>query len=152
MAMRYVSNEEYAEWLRWHEGIEDSDDNEKEIKLSESCRNLEKNMELLGLTAIEDRLQDGVPETISSLREAGIQIWILTGDKEETALNIAKSCQLFDNETGVVYLNSEEHFINVIEKTVKYNVVLSPQIVELLKDTKKNNQLVQIISRYVENF
>lgn len=43
---------------------------------------------MLGATAIEDRLQAGVPETIATLMKAEIKIWILTGDKQETALNI----------------------------------------------------------------
>merc|ERR1712232_1282243 len=49
---------------------------------------------LLGATAIEDRLQDRVPEVIESLRVAGICVWVLTGDKLETAINIGKSCRL----------------------------------------------------------
>ncbi len=48
---------------------------------------IEKNLILLGATAIEDRLQHGVPETISALLQAGIKVWILTGDKQETAIN-----------------------------------------------------------------
>lgn len=39
-------------------------------------------MELLGATGIEDRLQDGVPETIARLREGGLKVWVLTGDKQ----------------------------------------------------------------------
>lgn len=46
---------------------------------------------LLGATAIEDRLQAGVPETISTLMRADIKIWVLTGDKQETAINIGES-------------------------------------------------------------
>lgn len=46
---------------------------------------------LLGATAIEDRLQAGVPETISTLIKAEIKIWVLTGDKQETALNIGNN-------------------------------------------------------------
>lgn len=46
---------------------------------------------LLGATAIEDRLQAGVPETISTLMRADIKIWVLTGDKQETAINIGEA-------------------------------------------------------------
>lgn len=50
---------------------------------------------LLGATAIEDRLQAGVPETIATLMKADIKIWVLTGDKQETAINIGeKTLQL----------------------------------------------------------
>ena len=51
-------------------------------------------LELLGASAIEDRLQDGVPETIHDLSLAGVKIWVLTGDKQETAINIGVACQL----------------------------------------------------------
>lgn len=53
---------------------------------------IETDLELLGATAVEDALQDKVKDTIESLRYAGIMVWVLTGDKVETALNIAKSC------------------------------------------------------------
>jgi magnesium-transporting ATPase (P-type) len=55
---------------------------------------LERDLVLVGCTAIEDRLQDGVPECIAMLAKAGINIWMLTGDKEETAINIAIACNL----------------------------------------------------------
>jgi len=55
---------------------------------------IEKNLLLLGATAVEDRLQDGVPECIEQLTAANIKIWMLTGDKEETAINIAVACKL----------------------------------------------------------
>ncbi len=54
---------------------------------------VERNLVLLGGTAIEDKLQEGVPETIKKLADAGIRIWVLTGDKMETAINIAYACR-----------------------------------------------------------
>lgn len=59
----------------------------------------EKNLELLGATGVEDRLQDCVTETLDDLRTAGIKLWICTGDKLETAMNVARSCNLLDAET-----------------------------------------------------
>jgi len=53
---------------------------------------------LIGSTAIEDKLQDEVADTIKSLKESGIKIWVLTGDKIETAINIGYSCKLLTNE------------------------------------------------------
>lgn len=50
-----------------------------------------QNLQLLGATAIEDKLQDKVPETIETLMKADIKIWILTGDKQETAINIGEN-------------------------------------------------------------
>lgn len=65
---------------------------------------IETDLELLGATAVEDALQDKVKDTIESLRCAGIMVWVLTGDKVETALNIAKSC-------GHIPENAMSHFI-----------------------------------------
>lgn len=50
---------------------------------------IEKELTLIGCTAIEDKLQEGVPACIETLSHAGIKIWVLTGDKMETAINIA---------------------------------------------------------------
>ncbi len=53
-------------------------------------------------------LQEGVAETIKSLRLAGIQVWLLTGDKRETAENIARSCDLFTPEMHIESVESEQ--------------------------------------------
>ncbi|KAG1676697.1 putative phospholipid-transporting ATPase IF [Nymphon striatum] len=68
---------------------------DREFKVMEVFEQLEQDLHILGATAVEDRLQDGVAETLESLRIAGIKIWILTGDKQETAVNISHSCGHF---------------------------------------------------------
>ena len=60
------------------------------FKLYEAYEQIESDLILLGATAVEDKLQEGVPEAISSLAKAGINLWVLTGDKQETAINIGK--------------------------------------------------------------
>lgn len=62
-----------------------------------------QNLQLLGATAIEDKLQDKVPETIETLMKADIKIWILTGDKQETAINIGKRCEADRSEVFSFY-------------------------------------------------
>ncbi|XP_048833503.1 phospholipid-transporting ATPase IC isoform X1 [Brienomyrus brachyistius] len=64
--------------------------------------NMERELTLLGVTAIEDQLQVGVPETIATLRQAGIKVWVLTGDKKETAVNIGFACRLLDPDTRLL--------------------------------------------------
>ncbi|CAN6479003.1 unnamed protein product [Victoria cruziana] len=65
--------------------------------------NVESNLSLLGATAIEDKLQEGVPEAIESLRQAGIKVWVLTGDKQETAISIGYSSKLLtENMTQII--------------------------------------------------
>ena len=62
--------------------------------LAQAAEDIEKNMDIVGASAIEDKLQDGVPDTIEDIRKAGIKLWVLTGDKVETAINIGLSCKL----------------------------------------------------------
>ena len=78
---------------------------------------IEKNLTLLGGTAVEDKLQDNVPETIKELRAAGIKIWVLTGDKLDTAKSIGQSCNLISNEqkTFTLKIRTEE------EENIKKN-------------------------------
>jgi P-type E1-E2 ATPase len=58
---------------------------------------IERNLILLGATAVEDRLQDDVPDTIADIKKGGIKVWMLTGDKAETAENIGYSCKLLQD-------------------------------------------------------
>lgn len=53
---------------------------------------MEQNLDFIGITAVEDKLQDGVTETIENIIKANIKLWVLTGDKQETAIEIARSC------------------------------------------------------------
>ena len=64
-------------------------------------------MTLRGCTGIEDSLQDEVPETIRSLKEAGIIVWVLTGDKVETAINIGYSCNLLHEGIREIQIQGE---------------------------------------------
>ena len=76
------------------------------------------------MTAIEDQLQDNISKTLTSLKNANIKLWVLTGDKIETAINIALSCNLLD--TKVHQLIIESHNIDKIEKPVSnFAVIIS---------------------------
>merc|ERR1719471_902565 len=100
-----ISEEEYKEWNQKMK-IASSSINEREEKIEEVATLIETNLTLIGATAIEDRLQDQVPETIAKLLEANIHVWMLTGDKQETAINIAKSCRLHGNNSEFIIINS----------------------------------------------
>jgi phospholipid-translocating ATPase len=104
MAKRVLSDQEYYEWHKLHQKAEQSLENNEQL-IIESANRIEVNLELLGATGIEDRLQERVPEVIAALRMAGIVVWVLTGDKQETAVNIAYSCRLFTNDMEIIYLN-----------------------------------------------
>ena len=78
------------------------------FQLARTYNKIEKGLTLLGATAVEDKLQQGVPETITALSEAGIKIWVLTGDKEETAVNISYSAGHFRQNMCVISLTKQQ--------------------------------------------
>ncbi|KAL6107638.1 atp10a [Pungitius sinensis] len=121
IAKKVLSKEQYACWLQRHLEAETAIQGREEL-LFDSALRLETNLQLLGATGIEDRLQDGVPETIASLRRAGLQIWVLTGDKQETAVNIAYACKLLDPEEEILTLNadSQEACASLLEESLHY--------------------------------
>ncbi|ORX65446.1 aminophospholipid translocase [Anaeromyces robustus] len=106
LATRTISPEEYETWSKIFDAASTTLVNREE-ELSKAAELIEKDLFLLGATAIEDKLQDGIPETITTLSQAGIKIWILTGDKQETAINIGLSCQLINNEMELIIFDDE---------------------------------------------
>ncbi|KAJ8763021.1 hypothetical protein K2173_023226 [Erythroxylum novogranatense] len=97
LAWRELKEDEYQAWsLMFKEASSTLVD--REWRIAEVCQRIEHDLEILGVTAIEDRLQDGVPETIETLRKAGINFWMLTGDKQNTAIQIALSCNFISPE------------------------------------------------------
>lgn len=77
---------------------------DREEKVDKVYDEIEQNLLLLGATAIEDKLQDGVPQAIANLAMAGIKIWVLTGDKQETAINIGYSCHLLTDDMVDIFI------------------------------------------------
>uniref|UniRef100_A0A3Q1M0I8 Phospholipid-transporting ATPase n=1 Tax=Bos taurus TaxID=9913 RepID=A0A3Q1M0I8_BOVIN len=106
IAKKVLSEEDFRRWASFRRQAEASLNNRDELLL-ETAQHLENQLTLLGATGIEDRLQEGVPDTIAALREAGIQLWVLTGDKQETAVNIAYACRLLDQTDTVYSINTE---------------------------------------------
>lgn len=75
--------------------------------MSQLEETIEQNLTLLGTTAVEDKLQDQVGEVIADLKKAGIHVWVLTGDKIETAINIGYSCKLLNEEIKQFIVDGE---------------------------------------------
>nr|XP_049593783.1 probable phospholipid-transporting ATPase IM isoform X3 [Syngnathus scovelli] len=97
---RYVND-----WLQRHHEASTTIE-ERDEKLHELYEEIEKDLLLLGATAVEDKLQDGVPQTIEQLAKADIKIWVLTGDKQETAENIGYSCNMLREDMKDVFIVS----------------------------------------------
>jgi phospholipid-translocating ATPase len=103
---RQIPDEEYREWREMYATASTSIEGRQE-KMEAAGEMLESNLELLGCTAIEDKLQKGVPEAIDRLRRAGIKIWMLTGDKRETAINVGYSCRLVKDYSTIFTVDHE---------------------------------------------
>ena len=79
---------------------------QKEQQLASLYDSYERDLTYVGSSAIEDKLQYGVPETIDMLIKANIKVWVLTGDKQETAIEIGKSCKLIQPDMQLEILSS----------------------------------------------
>ncbi|GLJ15943.1 hypothetical protein SUGI_0263490 [Cryptomeria japonica] len=103
---RDLSVEEYEDW---HHRYEEANNalTGRARKLRLTATRIECRLNLLGGTGIEDRLQQGVPETIETLRRAGIKVWVLTGDKQETAISIGVSCKLLTPSMQQIIINGK---------------------------------------------
>lgn len=107
LAMREVPEEEFQQWVQIHEKAATTVSGNRQEELDKAAELIEKDFYLLGATAIEDRLQDGVPDTIHTLQQAGIKVWVLTGDRQETAINIGMSCKLISEDMSLLIVNEE---------------------------------------------
>jgi len=103
---RVLSEDEYAAWARqYHEASTSMVDREEKMEALQA--EIEKDLRLLGATGIEDKLQDQVPETIQFIFDAEIKLWVLTGDKVETARSIGKSCGLIRQSMREILVATE---------------------------------------------
>lgn len=124
LAARDLKGEELEEWQSMYEDATTSLA-DRSLKLRQTASLVESNLRLLGATGIEDKLQEGVPETIESLRQAGIKVWVLTGDKQETAISIALSCKLLTADMHQIIINGtseSECKMLLSEAKTKYGV------------------------------
>ncbi|KAL6139021.1 hypothetical protein ACLB2K_064299 [Fragaria x ananassa] len=135
VAARDLTNEELEQWQGMYEDASTSL-SDRSLKLRQTAALIESNLKLLGATAIEDKLQDGVPEAIESLRQAGIKVWVLTGDKQETAISIGVSCKLLTADMQQIIINgtSEAECRNLlVDAMEKYGVQSSNEINQSLR-------------------
>ncbi|ETN22192.1 hypothetical protein PPTG_02205 [Phytophthora nicotianae INRA-310] len=102
-----LTAEEYLAWDAKYQEAVTSLTNRDEL-LEQVAELIETEMKIVGATAIEDKLQKGVPAAIANLAQAGIKIWMLTGDKEETAINIGHACQLINEGMKLLIINCED--------------------------------------------
>ena len=118
LATKQITDTEYLEIKNLlNDALNDILDRNKKVALAYD--KIESDMQLLGATAVEDKLQEDVAITLETIRLAGIKIWVLTGDKKETAINISNSCK---------------HFAKHMEKLIITDLKTGEEIYERLKN------------------
>lgn len=103
---RVLEEDEFLRWVRTYEDAQSAIDNRDEA-IENAAAEVEHSLQILGATALEDKLQEGVPEAIEMLHRAGIKLWILTGDKLQTAIEIGFSCNLLKQDMEVMILSAD---------------------------------------------
>ena len=95
------------EWKSWNAEFQKAanDIENREERMAERMDEIEAGLHFLGITAVEDKLQEEVPESIQILRDARIKVWVITGDKQETAINIGIACKLISDQERLMVLN-----------------------------------------------
>lgn len=127
LAQREISPKEYAEWSVKQEAAATSLE-DRSGKLAEAAEEIEQGLELVGVTAIEDKLQEGVPDTIAALQDAGIKIWVLTGDRQETAINIGMSSKLLSEDMSFLIINESDR------EAVRANISEKLEVIRSVRD------------------
>ena len=128
IAMKVISKKEYTTFDKeLKEAMMSIEDKDK--KVNEVCDKIEQNLYLIGTTIVEDKLQSKVPETIRDLRLAKIKIWMLTGDKMNTAYNIGLSCNLISKNMKIFNIcgiepKKDENTLEIINKNERDQIIL----------------------------
>lgn len=140
VAYKIVEGEYCEKWLeRLHEALIDLENKDKRVDAL--YEEMECDMILLGATAIEDKLQEGVPQTIAALADANIKLWVLTGDKTETAINIAFSCGLlteYMREVSIIDGKDEKEVEVQLKDTIR-----RMQNAKVPQENLANNNILQ---------
>lgn len=116
LAYREIDEDEYNSFDKAYTEAKNLMSADREEIIDRVADRIERDLILLGATAVEDKLQQGVPECIDKLAQAGIKLWVLTGDKMETAINIGFACSLLREDMKQIIINSEAPGFKALEK------------------------------------
>ncbi|CAH8296220.1 unnamed protein product [Eruca vesicaria subsp. sativa] len=138
-ADRKLDEDEYSAWNAEFHKAKTSIGSDRDDLLEKISDMIEKDLILVGATAVEDKLQKGVPQCIDKLAQAGLKLWVLTGDKMETAINIGYSCSLLRQgmkQICITVMNSEggSHESKAVKENILNQLTKAVQMVKLEKD------------------
>ncbi|KAK7389640.1 hypothetical protein VNO78_24848 [Psophocarpus tetragonolobus] len=136
LAYRKLDEQEYTAWNNEFQKAKASVGDDRDSMLERISDMMEKELILVGATAVEDKLQKGVPQCIDNLAQAGLKMWVLTGDKMETAINIGLLRQ--GMKQICVTTPSSDFVPNDVNKAIKDNILNqltnASQMIKLEKD------------------
>ncbi|CAJ1944306.1 unnamed protein product [Sphenostylis stenocarpa] len=139
LAYRELSEEEYHRFNKEFTEAKNLVSADQEQIVENIIQNIEKDLILLGATAVEDKLQDGVPECIDKLAQAGIKLWVLTGDKMETAINIGYACSLLRQGMKQIIISSdtpENKSLEKMEDKSAAEAAMKSSVIRQLREAK----------------
>ncbi|XP_073048342.1 probable phospholipid-transporting ATPase 4 isoform X1 [Primulina eburnea] len=139
LAYKKLDESEYYSWNEDFMKAKTSIGGERDLMLERLSDMIERGLILVGATAVEDKLQKGVPQCIDKLAQAGLKIWVLTGDKMETAINIGFACSLLRQGMKQICMTSNvDASAQNSKQTVKENILMQisdgSEIIKLEKD------------------
>ncbi|MQL70881.1 hypothetical protein Taro_003201 [Colocasia esculenta] len=142
LAYREIGEEEYAKFEKEFSEAKNSVSADRDDKIDEVADTIERDLILLGATAVEDKLQNGVPECIDKLAQAGIKIWVLTGDKMETAINIGFACSLLREGMKQILITLDSPEIKALEKEDNKGTIAKASKASILRQITEGKALV----------
>ncbi|KAG9148898.1 hypothetical protein Leryth_024866 [Lithospermum erythrorhizon] len=144
LAYRYLDEKEFKDWEEEFNEAQTSLSADRDALIDAVADKIERELILLGATAVEDKLQKGVPECIDKLQNAGIKIWVLTGDKMETAINIGFACRLLRQDMKQIIITLDSAQIADLEKQGDKEVVAKASSVSIMEQIREGRS--QVIS------
>ncbi|XP_059652856.1 phospholipid-transporting ATPase 1 [Cornus florida] len=133
IGMRELSDSEFEQWQFSYEAASTALIGRAAL-LRKVAGNVENNLRILGASGIEDKLQQGVPEAIESLRMAGIKVWVLTGDKQETAISIGYSSRLLTGKMTQIVINNNSR--ESCRKSLEDALIMSKKLMTVSGSTQ----------------
>nr|GMC55721.1 probable phospholipid-transporting ATPase 4 [Ipomoea batatas] len=139
LAYKELHKEEYYAWNEEFTKAKTSIGANREAMLEQLSDMMERNLILVGATAVEDKLQSGVPQCIDKLAQAGLKIWVLTGDKMETAINIGFACSLLRQGMHQICVSTNmdgtaNNSREAIKESISMQIASGSEMVKLEKD------------------
>ncbi|KAK1280746.1 putative phospholipid-transporting ATPase 9 [Acorus gramineus] len=142
LAYRQLDEEEYAEFSEEFNKAKNSISADRDERIDGLADGIERDLILLGATAVEDKLQNGVPECIDKLAQAGIKIWVLTGDKMETAVNIGFACSLLRQGMKQIIITLESPEIVGLEKEENKKALIKASKESVIRQISEGQSLL----------